>query len=169
MFIEHLLYPRYTAARALCSESGADFPIWLSSVDAPSRSSRRRRKESALHPQAECLASLSPCFLICKSEAGKPLSRFSWVGGQSWQKLEGTVPPSREVGIQGRPACPEPVTGAPALRLLKPRLQAQSTPLKDTKMGLSSGVPACLEKNVPPSPWKDNHSPGPLGEGVVMP
>lgn len=55
-------------------------------------------------PQARRLASLSPRFLICKSEAGKALSCFSWVGGQSWQKLEGTVPPSREVGIQTRPA-----------------------------------------------------------------
>lgn len=122
-----------------------------------------------MRPQAQCLASLSPRFLICKREAGKALSCFSWVVGQSWQKLEGTVPPSREMGIQGRPAQPEPVTGAPALKLLKPRLQAQSTPLKDTKMGLSSGAPACLEKNVPPSPWKDSHSPGLLGEGVVMP
>lgn len=61
-------------------------------------------KEAAVCPQEECLASLSPCFLICKSEIGKALSHFSWVGGQSWQKLEGTVPPSREVGIQGRPA-----------------------------------------------------------------
>ena len=39
MFTEHLLYPRYTAACALCPESRADFPAWLSSGDASSRSS----------------------------------------------------------------------------------------------------------------------------------
>lgn len=107
-------------------------------------------EESAVCPQAECLASLSPCFLICKSEIGKTLSPFLWVEGQSWQKLGGTVPPIQGGGHPGETSPPVPVTGAPALKLLKPRLQAQSTPLKDTSLSGKEHSSESMERQSSP-------------------
>ena len=53
-----------------------------------------------------------------------------------------------------------PVTGAPALKLLKPLLQAQSTPLKDTSL---------FGKEHSSESMARQSSPGAPGEGVAMP